>query len=297
MSFQHDILAATQAFNANLHMLAQQKTSKLMDCVRAENMTTKSEFFDRVGGIRMLARTSRHQDTAFTPLPFSRRRVDALDFEASDIIDKEDVIKSLVNPQSATVERFVQACNFNMDATIVAALAGNAVATDSDFSVTNVALPAGQKIANGSTNMNVAKIKDAVKILGNNDVDLAEEPVYLAINYNMYRTLLSSSEFINRDYKLSAPLEINIKSLNEFLGVNIRIISKDLLPKSGNIGSAFMFTKSSLVLGLNNKYSTEALQDPTKGGSIRVITKQSIGAVRMEEEKVVQIDCDETATS
>lgn len=302
MSFQHDILAATQAFNANLHMLAQQQVSKLQDAVRVETMTTKSEFFDRVGGIRMLPRTSRHADTAFTPLPFSRRRVDAFDYEVSDLIDAEDVQKALVNPQSATTTRFLEAGKINMDRVIFNAALGNAVSTDSEFAVTNVALPAGQKIANGGTNMNTSKIKDGLKILGNNDVDLAKEQPVLAVNWNMYRVLLSTAEFINRDYKLSnfnEPLNAQkaMQNLSEFLGVEIRIVAKELTPKSGNIGSAILFTKNSIVLGVNNMYSTKVLEDATKGGSLRVIGKQSIGAVRMEEEKVVQIDCDETATS
>lgn len=295
MSFSHDILAATQAFNANLHMLAQQQQSKLQDVVRVETMATKSEFFDRVGGIRMLPRTSRHQDTAFTPLPYSRRRVDAADYEVSDIIDDEDKMKAIANPQSATMSRFLEAGKINMDRVILNAALGSAVAADADFAITNIALPAGQKIANGATNLTTTKIKDGVKILGNNDVDLSQDKPILAINWNMYRSLLNSAEFINRDYKLGAPLEVTVKTMNEFLGVDIRIVAKELIAKSGNIGSAVLFTASSIVLGVNNQYSSKALEDPTKGGSLRIIGKQSIGAVRMEEERVVQIDCDETA--
>ena len=297
MSFQHDILAATQSFNSNLHMLAQQQVSKLQECVNTQTVSTKSEFFDRIGGIRMLPRTSRHQDTAFTPLPFSRRRVDILDYEVSDLIDQEDIIKALINPQSATVKRFVEASNINMDKVIIANLLGFATASDADSAISNIALPAGQKIANGATNLNTTKIKDAVKILGNNDVDLASEEVYLACNWNMYRVLLQTSEFINRDFKLGAPTEVTIKTLNEFLGVNIRIVTREVLPKTGNIGSAVLFTKPSCILGMNNQFSTKVLEDATKGGSLRVIGKQNLGAVRMEEERVVQIDCDETAVS
>lgn len=294
MSFQHDILAATQAFNTNLHMLAQQTVSKLGDCVNVENVNTKSEFFDRVGGIRMVARTSRHQDTAFTPLTYSRRRVDISDYEVSDLIDGEDILKALVNPQSATIQKFIEAGNINKDRIIISALLNSAVATDSNFAVSNISLPNGQKIVNGASNLTTAKIKTATTILMNNDVDLATEEVYLACNANMYRKLLNSAEFINKDYKLGAPTENTIRTLNEFMGINIRIVSKEVLPKTGNIGSAVLFTKSSIRLAINNMFSTKVLEDATKGGSLRVIGKQSLGAVRMEEERVVQIDCDET---
>jgi hypothetical protein len=296
MSFQHDIIAATQAFNANLHKLAQQQVSKLADTVRVENVTTKSEFFDRIGGIRMLPRTSRHQDTAFTPLPFSRRRVDILDYEVSDIIDEtEDVRKSLVNPQSATLGRFNEAANINMDQTIINALLGSAVATDSEFTISQVELPASQAIVDGGTNLPVAKIKNALEILGQNDVDLAVDRPYLAISWSQYRSLLEDNEFINKDFKLTSGEKIGVASVSEFLGVDVRIVSQEVLPKTGNIRSVVLYTKSSNILGVNNKMSAKVLEDATKGGSLRVIGKQNIGSVRMEEERVVKIDCDETA--
>lgn len=296
MSFQHDIIAATQAFNANLHKLAQQEVSKLTDTVRVENMTTKSEFFDRIGGIRMLPRTSRHQDTAFTPLPFSRRRVDVLDFEVGDIIDEtEDLRKSVVNPKAATIARFNEAANINMDKTIIDSLLGNAVATDSEFAVSNIALPSGQIIVNGGTNLPIDKIKNGLEILGQNDVDLATDRPYMAITWSQYRSLLEDNEFINRDFKLSSGEKLGISSVSEILGVDIRIVAQEILPKTGNIRSVVLYTKNSGILGVNNKMSANILQDPTKGGSLRVIGKQSIGSVRMEEKRVVKIDCDETA--
>jgi hypothetical protein len=296
MSFQHDILAATQAFNENLHKLAQQEVSKLMDTVRQENMTTKSEFFDRVGGIRMLPRTSRHQDTAFTPLPFSRRRVDILDYEVGDIIDEnEDVKKSLVNPRSATLMRFAEAGKINIDKTIIDGLLGSATAADSEFTISSIALPDTQKVLDAGSNMSVDKIKTALEKLGTADVDLAIDRPIMAIAYNQYKALLNDNEFINRDFKLTSGEKLGPAMVSEILGVDIRIVAQEVLPKVGNIRSTVLYTKNAGILGLNNMFSAKVLEDPTKGGSLRVIGKQNIGAVRMEEERTVQIDCDETA--
>lgn len=296
MSFQHDIIAATQAFNANLHKLAQQSVSKLFDTVRVENMTTKSEFFDRIGGIRMLPRTSRHQDTAFTPLPFSRRRVDILDFEVGDIIDEnEDLRKSVVNPKSATLMRFNEAGNINLDATIVKALLGNAVATDSEFTANDIPLPASQLIVDGGTNLTVDKIKDALEKLGQADVDLAIDRPYMVVSYNQYKSLLNDNEFINKDFKLTSAEKLGPAMISEILGVDIRIVAQEILPKSGNIRTTVLYTKAASILGVNNKMSALILQDPTKGGSLRIIGKQNIGSVRMEESRVVNVACDETA--
>jgi hypothetical protein len=243
----------------------------------------------------MLPRTSRHQDTAFTPLPFSRRRVDILDYEVGDIIDEnEDVRKALVNPKSATLQRFAEAGKINIDATIIKGLLNDAVATDSEFTVSNVALPGSQELVDGGSNMTVNKIKDAIEILGQADVDLAIDRPYLALTYSQYRSLLSESEFINKDFKLTSAEKLGPAMVSEILGIDIRLVTQEVLPKEGDIRTAVMYTKNAGILGVNNMFSAKVLEDPTKGGSLRVIGKQNIGAVRMEEARVVKIQCDET---
>lgn len=295
MSQTHAILAATQAFNSNLHKLAQQTQSKLAPHVRIENLTTRSEFFDRVGKIRMQEVTSRHQDTPFTPVPFSRRRLDIRDFVVSDLIDDADVAKALVNAQAATVASFVEASNIQQDILIARALLSKSVATDENFSVTDVALPATQKIAHGSTNLTTAKIKDAQDILGSNDVDFGNGKVTLAINFKGFRSLLDENEFINKDFRLHDNREILQTELSNFLGINIVIVSNEVIAVNGNIRSGILFTNDSLILGINKRITVESAKNPQKNMDLSVVGKSSMGAVRMEEEKVVQIDYDETA--
>lgn len=295
MSFSHDVLSATQVFNKNLHFLAQQHKSKLEDAVRIESMNAASQFFDRVGEIEMLERTSRHQDTAFTPVPYSRRRVDVRNFEVSDLIDKEeDAVKMMVDPQSATSQTFLKAGNRNMDKIIIDSLLGSAVATDAEFSVTNVA--AQTALASGSTNMRADKIKNAIEQLMVDDVDLTEDKPYLVITPSQYGSLLRESEFINKDFRLTANTQLGVSNVGEILGVDIRIVSPNLLPKTSNDRTCILFTKGSCVVGLQNRFSIKTLEDPTKGGSLRIIAKQNFGAVRMEESRVLPILCDESAT-
>ena len=264
MSQTHAILAATQAFNSNLHKLAQQTQSKLAPHVRIENLTTRSEFFDRVGKIRMQEVTSRHQDTPFTPVPFSRRRLDIRDFVVSDLIDDADVAKALVNAQAATVASFVEASNVQQDILIARALLSKSVATDENFSVTDVALPSDQKIAHGSANLTTAKIKDAQDILGSNDVDFGNGKVTLAINFKGFRSLLDENEFINKDFRLHDNREILQTELSNFLGINIVIVSNEVIAKNGNIRSGILFTNDSLILGINKRITVESAKNPQK---------------------------------
>lgn len=278
-------------------MLAQQKQSKLSDAVRIESMSAASQFFERAGTIEMVENTSRHQDTPFTPVPFSRRRVDVRNFSVSDIIDnEEDAVKMLIDPQSATTSTFLNAANRNIDKLIINdALLGSAVSTDASFGVTNVAAPTA--VADGGTNLPVSKIKDSIERMQADDVDLAEDRPYLVISPSQYRSLLSDNEFINRDFRIaSSNTPLSVTTLNEILGVDIRIVSPDLLPKVSDIRTCVMFTKGSVVVGMQNRFSIKSGEDMSKNGSIRIIGKQNFGAVRMEEARVVPISCDETAT-
>lgn len=295
MSFDHELSRATQTFSKNLHVLAQQQQSQLLDTVRLESMTSLSQFFDRIGEVEMVKRTSRHQDTAFTPLPYSRRKVDISDYEIGEIIDKEeDAVKMMYDPQSATTQAFVRSGNRNMDRVIVnEGLLGTAYAADAGFSTTAVAAPTAIT-ADTTYKLAISKIKDAIDSLGSADVDLAVDRPTLVISYAEYVSLLKQSEFINKDFKTSTNQELTINNLNNFLGIDIKIVSNTILPLSGNDRTCVMYTKSSCVLGVQNKFKIDAGKDYSKGGSLRIIGKQNIGAVRMEEDRVVPLTCDQT---
>jgi hypothetical protein len=295
MSFQHDILAATQAFNANLHMLAQQQSSILEDTVRVESLATKSEFFDRSGTAEVVAMTSRHQDTPFTPVPYSRRRLDVVDFGMSELIDDKDMIKMLVNPQSSITETFAASFKRNKDRVIINGLLGNAFAADADFGISSVVLANGSNnIAVGTSNLPTLKLKDALLLLEKADVDITVDQPYLAITPSQYRSLLADPEFTNRDYRLIENMMGGVKDIKDILGIKLKIVSPTLLPKVGNTRTCILYTKSACRLGINADYKTKIAEDPTKAFSLRVFSSHSIGAVRMEEARVVSINCDES---
>jgi hypothetical protein len=295
MSFDHELSRATQTFSKNLHVLAQQQKSQLLDTVRTESMTTLSQFFDRIGDIEMIKRVSRHQDTAFTPLPFSRRKVDISDYEIGDLIDQEeDAVKTMYDPQSATSQAFVKAANRNIDKIIVnEGLLGKAIAADSSFGSTSVNSPASVA-ADTTYRLGINKIKDAIERLGSADIDLAIDKPYLIISYAEYVSLLKQSEFINKDFKTSPNQELTVNNFNNFLGIDIKIVSSKVLPLVNNNRTCVMYTKSSCLLGIQNQFKIDAGKDYGKGGSVRVIGKQNIGAVRMEEDTVVPLTCDQT---
>ena len=100
------------------------------------------------------------------------------DWHWADLIDQEDKIRMLINPQSEYTKTAAWAMGRKWDDLIVAAMSGNSVDGDG----ANVSLPAAQEVAHGSAGITVAKILDAREILLANDVDEENDPMYFAVS-------------------------------------------------------------------------------------------------------------------
>lgn len=297
MSQDHALLRSTEKFSATLHILAGQTRSILEDTVRIEQMNNATGNYDRHGHVAMLPITSRHATTPYVEVPYSRRKLTVKDYGIAEFIDKvEDVEKAAINPQSSIVSTFLAASNKNIDHIIInEGLLGKASSPNAKGQETLISAPTA--IVHNNDNMSVSKIKDAIRRLGNKDVDMASERPYLVLTYNQYHALLSDNEFINKDFKLTSQEQISPSRINEILGVDIRIVSSgsNLLPKdSNNIRTCVMYTKSSVILGIQNRFSIEMGKDFSRNASTAIICKSNAGAVRMEEDRVVPILCKET---
>ena len=93
--------AFVQQYSANVQMLSQQMGSLLRDKVRVESVVGKNAFFDQVGSVTAVEKTSRHSDTPQIDTPHARRRVSLADYEFADLIDQQDKVRLLIDPTSS----------------------------------------------------------------------------------------------------------------------------------------------------------------------------------------------------
>ena len=159
--------AFVNQYASNVTLLSQQKASRLRPAVRVEPVNGEIGYFDSVGAVNMVERASRHADTPFTEIPHARRRVSLRDFEASEIIDAQDRVRTLADPQSYYVQAFAAAAGRRMDDEIIAAFFATAAAgKNGDVAV---AFPAGNTIPHDyvetglstSGSLTVAKLRRA----------------------------------------------------------------------------------------------------------------------------------------
>ena len=305
MAWTQDI-AFNQAYSTVINKLYQADPMEVRSSVMVEMVQGKSYNFERLGGVNMVPVTSRHQDTPFTPMTFSRRRANLADYAASELIDDLDKVKMLISPQSEFTQNLVAAWHRRVARTITAAMLGNAQAIDASETATNVALPSSQVIANGSANLTMAKVRQARQILGTAGVPSSD--LHAMVSWNNMAKLLSDSTVTSSDYSSLNALTNGTFEGKTWMGFHWMVIpdsdpddssqvsdSTSILPKTSNIRKTLFYHKNAVGLAIGRDFSAEVDARPDKNNSTQVLVKTSLGAVRILDFGVVEVDCDETA--
>ncbi len=280
-----------EQYSSNIAMLSQQMGSKLRSSVDVETVTGKNAFFDQVGVTAAQLRTSRHGDTPQIDTPHSRRRLSLADYEWADLVDDVDKVRMLVDPTSSYARAAAAAMNRAMDDVIITAF--NASANTGVAGGTSTALPSGQKTATSdqSDGLTIAKLLAAKKILDNNDVDPSLKR-YIVCGPQQISDLLGTTQVTSSDYNVVRALATG--AINSYLGFEFIMstrLNKDATYTSDRL--VFAYTEDAIKLGIGKDISAKISERADKSYSTQVYYAMSLGAVRMEEEKVVQIPCHE----
>ena len=204
--------AMVEQYKANVELLSQQQGSRLRNSVRIEPVTGKNAFFEQIGATAAQVKTTRHMDTPQTDTPHARRRVSMEDYVWADYIDKEDKVRTLIDPTSPYAVNAVNAFGRSMDDVIITALGGTAYTGVAGGTATT--LPSGQKIAEGNTGLTIAKLIEAKGLFWSNDVE--EEQMFLVCTGKQLEDLLATEEVSSADYNTVKAL---VKGeINTFMG-------------------------------------------------------------------------------
>jgi len=281
--------AFVQQFDSTFRHLAQQMQSRLRGFVRVETgIVGESKSVNRLGKRKMRRRTSRHGDTPLNDQPHSTRYIDLADYEDGDMIDDQDKLRMLVDPTSDYLKSMVAAANREQDIVIIDALGGQSRSKTGGM----IDLPASQKIAAGGTGLTKAKIIQAKKMFRQNEADEenGEELTHLysaqALSDVLSDTTLTSADFLAVQMLQQGTLK------GKWMG--FEWIPTEQCPKVSTTRFLYAFAKSGVCFGIGQDVVTKVGEDPGKGFNARVYMKQSIGAARVEEEKVVETACQET---
>lgn len=284
--------AFVQQYKSGVWMLVQQNGSKIRPYVRNESVEGKTAFFDQIGPTAARRRTSRHADTPRMDTPHARRRVSVEDFDWADLIDQEDKVRTLNEFTSPYQMNAAMAMGRAMDEVIVDALLGTAYTGETGS--TSVALPSAQKIAAASAGMTVAKLLSVKETMDGDDVP--PDGRIILCTTNQITDLLNTTEVKSSDFntvKALAQGDLDTFCGFKFVQVDgLRIDGSKILPVyNTNQRKCIAFQKDGALLAVGRDMTARIGERADKNYATQVFTSMTIGATRMEEERVVQIDC------
>ena len=291
--------AFVQQFNDNIIMLAEQKGSRLRDTVAFKDVRGEAAHFERLGSIDPVPLVTRHGNTPINDIEHTRRRVVLNPFEAGLILDPQDEVRMLIDPKSAYAEKMANGFGRKIDDVIIAAATGTATTVTSSLAGTTGTASMlagniiGEDFGTANSDLTIEKVIEAKRILKKNEVDM-DEPMYLVLNASAEASLLNTVKATSRDYGVTR-LETGEVSL--LLGFKVLRSERILgaLSSESDPKLCLAYSRSAIALAMNMDVRTNIAQNPERRHAWQVYMQMSLGAVRLEEEKVVSIECYQTA--
>ena len=287
--------AFAQQYSANVELQFQQMGSRLRPFVTEDPLGAEYKYFDRIGTVNARLKGARHSDVQYSDTPHSRRRVSFEDFYHADMIDKEDKLRMLIDPTSEYVQTAVAALGRQMDEIILDAALGTAYTGKTGS--TAVTFPAAQQIAvnyvesgaPANSHLTIGKLREAIRILEASEAIMENEPLVCVYNAKAKNSLLQTTEITSSDFNsVRALVDGNI---NQYLGMEF--VRTELIRQDGNsYDRVIIMPKSAIKMAVASDISANVEQIPHKFYNHQVLVEMCAGAVRMWEEKVVEIKCD-----
>lgn len=282
-------VAHVHAYTREVQRLAQQSVSKLRQSVRVKaGVTGKTYNFERLGPSDLVPIT-RHSPTPLLNPEHSRRRLTLSDRGGAIILDKQDQVRMLIQPQNDYAQNHAASINRFYDDLIIAAALGNSTAVDAADATTNVALPVGQQIAAGSAGLTFAKVNQALRILNANNVPYGNRVA--VISPVGLEDLLATTQATSADF-------VNLKAIQEGklqgTWMSFEWIVSTRLPITTNTRSCIFYHRNAIGLATAIDMYTSVSTRHDLNDATQVYAAVTAGAVRIEEELLVQVDIDES---
>jgi len=283
----------TTQYGANWEHLVQQQDSRLMEYCRLVTVRGKERTFNQIGKAAMVQITGRTEETVAVPGDYRKRWVRTLPYHDVRWFDEFDATfyGEVTEPDSDTVKSQAMAVARQCDQVGLDAFFGTNY--EGELGTTAQAFATANVIANAGTNLNTAKLITAREKLSAAEAfseGNADDALICVITANQVSALMNDLLFQNADHNTQRGLVEGQPTT--WLG--FKFIRTELLPKAANIRSCLAYVKSGAVLAKGDQ-TVDICRRKDRNNAIQVRTTVLLGATRIEEDKFVQIDCDETA--
>jgi len=287
-------------FGTNWEHLCQQKMSKARELVVIDQVRGKEKTGNQIGSVEMSKVLIRAGDTVISDTPLVKRWLRPYPHEKADLLGEWDAeyLGEIALPQSEILQAHAMAYGRLLDRTIVEAAVGTAYTGETG--TTAVPLPSGQKVAfnyveSGSTaasGLTIAKLRAAKYILDDNECD-EDDPRTILLGAKQLQDLLRTTEVTSADYNTVKALVAG--QIDTFMGFRFKRVDKSFFAyDAGNDRRKIVaFARSGIHLSDSGRKVHVDVR-PDKSHALQLRTVASVGASRWDEDKVVEIDCDES---
>lgn len=298
MAFDFVTKSFKEEYAATTALLMQQKMPLYLPYVDMDSHEGKAAtVVEQFGETTAQTKTSRGAPTPNIDVPRKRPWVFPTDINWGHQVAKEDQLRSAVDPTSKLALAGVAAMNRKKNeivrdaffATVLEGEGGTGNSLTSEpFDTTSyqVAVNTGGT----ASSLNVAKLKEAVRMhLAANEEEL-DEPLYAAISSYEHDALLNEIQATSADFNGGQAVLVEGR-IKRFMGIDF--VLDERLNISGGNRLIPVWRKSGMHFGTWDGMITEMDRLPTNSYVWQVYLEMTVGACRVEQGKVVQILCDD----
>lgn len=305
-----------EGFSETIYMLSQQKTPRLFGHSRVESQNSEVDSYERISPTEANDVLDRHGDTPLNNVPHSRRQVTLEDADWAELIDRKDDLRLLIDPTNAYTMNANAALNRKKDDIFIAAALG--IARAGKKGTLSVSLPNNRKIVavdedgtSGASRFSVYTLTIMQQKFDEEDID-EELPRYFAWSSKVKQQLLNDTKATSSDFATVKALTSG--QINEFMGfsftrserlpVTIAAVDYDNDGGAVNPGATptlsagarrcFAWIEDGMISSVGEELYVDVGPRRDKRNSRQIYLAHSIGAVRMEEAKVLEVLVDES---
>jgi hypothetical protein len=283
-----------QQYSTNLNLLLQQKGSKLRGLVSTGSHVGKAASpVDQIGKIEMQTVTGRFNPMSRVDAPTDRRWVYPSDYDLPQLLDSFDELRLITDPKAKYSENAALAAGRKMDTVILTAALGTAKTGETGGTSTVFATgnEVDKDVGGANSKLNVAKLRECRRLMMANYVDLDMEMPIIPITAADHDALLGEIQVVSRDFNGGAPVLQNGR-INEFMG--FRFVPCELVETvcaGTNEVTIPVWVPSGMYLGMWNDFTANVSQrNDLQGEPWQLYTKMTVGATRLEENRVYAIE-------
>lgn len=290
--------AFVQQYKNTVELLLQHGGSKLRGAVTTGNYTGKAaKAIEQVGVVTPVKNMARHSDTPLISTPQDARWVFPNDYDWSDLIDDQDKLRMIIDPQSIYAQTAMLSMGRAMDEEILAAAVGASRTGENGTTSTafDSTMAVGVSVGGTNSGLNVTKLRAAKRFLMARGVDIDNDPLYVVITSVDHDSLLNEIQIVSSDYN-TTPVMVNGK-VQSFLGFNFIHVEFTLAsnypqaaanPALVSGGTRFLpyFCRSGLHLAMWNDLSVSIDRRADKRNATQIYVTGTFGATRTQEGKV-----------